>query len=66
MTEHTAVLASSPSAKTSWSGIDAYRHRKEIALAAYYRSKARGFAPGGETGDWMEAEGEIAARNKVV
>lgn len=33
-------------------------HRK-IAEAAYYRAERRGFAPGGETLDWFEAEAEI-------
>jgi sterol desaturase/sphingolipid hydroxylase (fatty acid hydroxylase superfamily) len=35
---------------------------KMIAEAAYYRSKERGFAPGYDYIDWLEAEKEIAAR----
>jgi Protein of unknown function (DUF2934) len=31
-----------------------------IALAAYYRAEQRGFAPGGELGDWLEAERELS------
>ncbi|WP_341892843.1 DUF2934 domain-containing protein [Variovorax sp. YR752] len=27
-----------------------------IAEAAYFRAQARGFAPGGELEDWLEAE----------
>ena len=32
-----------------------------IAKAAYLRGERRGFAPGGETEDWMAAEQEIDA-----
>ncbi|MGF1613915.1 MAG: DUF2934 domain-containing protein [Gammaproteobacteria bacterium] len=35
--------------------------RQLIELAAYYRAERRGFAPGGELQDWLEAEGEVAA-----
>lgn len=30
-----------------------------IAVAAYYRAERRGFAPGGEVDDWLEAEREL-------
>ena len=30
-----------------------------IAQAAYFRAEKRGFAPGGELQDWIEAEAEI-------
>jgi hypothetical protein len=30
-----------------------------VAEAAYYRAEKRGFAPGGELQDWIEAETEI-------
>ena len=33
-----------------------------VAEAAYYRAGERGFASGGELGDWLEAEKEILAR----
>jgi hypothetical protein len=36
---------------------DEIRHM--IAEAAYLRAAHRGFAPGGETDDWLEAEREI-------
>lgn len=32
---------------------------KLIAQAAYFRAERRGFAPGGELQDWLEAESEI-------
>ena len=35
---------------------------KMIAEAAYYRAKQRGFAPGYDYVDWLEAEKEIASR----
>lgn len=30
-----------------------------IATAAYYRAQQRGFAPGGEPDDWLQAEAEV-------
>lgn len=38
------------------------RNYDKIALAAYYKAQARGFTPGREMLDWMEAEHEIARR----
>ena len=35
---------------------------KQIAEAAYYKAKARNFAPGGEVQDWIEAEAEVMQR----
>lgn len=32
-----------------------------VAEAAYYRAQRRGFAPGHELEDWLQAETEIAA-----
>ncbi len=34
-----------------------------IALAAYYRAERRGFAPGAELSDWLEAERELSQRS---
>lgn len=36
--------------------------RRQIAEAAYYRAKQRGFAPGHELEDWIEAESEVMGR----
>jgi len=33
-----------------------------IAELAYYRAERRGFAPGGELEDWLEAEAEVRGR----
>lgn len=35
--------------------------RDAIAVAAYYRAEKRGFEPGHEWLDWLEAEQEVAA-----
>jgi Protein of unknown function (DUF2934) len=35
-----------------------------IAEAAYWRAERRGFAPGSELEDWLEAEREVDAREK--
>lgn len=32
-----------------------------VSLGAYYRAEARGFAPGRELDDWLEAESEVEA-----
>ena len=34
----------------------ASRRREHIATAAYYNAERRGFAPGGELDDWLQAE----------
>lgn len=36
-------------------------HLERIAVAAYYRAEARGFAPGQELDDWLTAEKEVSA-----
>jgi hypothetical protein len=36
--------------------------RKLISEAAYFRAKQRGFAPGYELEDWIEAEAEVMRR----
>ena len=47
--------------KTSASRIrrDPTSHAKHIATAAYYKAEARGFQPGRELDDWLEAEAEL-------
>ena len=35
---------------------------RQIAEAAYYRAQRRGFAPGYEKRDWIEAEAEVMTR----
>jgi hypothetical protein len=36
--------------------------REQIAEAAYYRAQQRGFTPGYEQKDWIEAEAEVMER----
>lgn len=36
--------------------------RRLISEAAYYRAKQRGFAPGHELEDWIQAEAEVIRR----
>ena len=38
---------------------DSTARRQKIAEAAYYRAEGRGFAPGEEEADWLEAEKEL-------
>ena len=37
----------------------AHERQRRIAEAAYYRALARGFEPGNEVDDWIQAEAEI-------
>ena len=39
--------------------------RKQIEEAAYYRAKQRGFEPGHELEDWIQAESEVMRRNGI-
>jgi hypothetical protein len=39
--------------------IDPEHRRALIAQVAYYRSERRGFEPGYETQDWLDAEAEV-------
>lgn len=42
--------------------VSAEEVRKRIAEAAYYRAKKRGFTPGHEVEDWVQAEAEVLRR----
>jgi hypothetical protein len=39
--------------------ISAQERERFVAQAAYYRAEKRGFAPGYELQDWVEAEAEV-------
>jgi hypothetical protein len=41
------------------SALSAQERQMLVARAAYFRAEKRGFAPGGELQDWVEAEAEI-------
>jgi hypothetical protein len=36
----------------------------EIALRAYYKAEARGYEPGYEMQDWLDAEAEVMGKTK--
>jgi len=42
--------------------LNAQEQQRQVAQAAYFRAEKRGFAPGGELQDWIEAEAEIRSR----
>ena len=48
--------------KTARAAISADEVRKLISEAAYYRAKQRGFQPGHELDDWIQAEAEVTRR----
>jgi hypothetical protein len=41
------------------SALSAQERQMLVARAAYFRAEKRGFAPGGELQDWVEAEAEV-------
>jgi hypothetical protein len=41
--------------------VTAEERQQWIATAAYFKAQRRGFAPGQEAADWIEAEAEVAA-----
>ena len=41
------------------SGADIEKLREAIATAAYYKAERRGFEPGHELPDWLDAEEEV-------
>jgi hypothetical protein len=44
------------------SAVTPEERQQMIALAAYLRAERRGFTPGAEMSDWLEAEAEVDAR----
>lgn len=47
------------STKKANGGGDGSERIERIAVAAYYRAEARGFAPGQDMDDWLTAEAEV-------
>jgi hypothetical protein len=41
--------------------VTAQERQQWIATAAYFKAQRRGFTPGREVSDWIEAEAEVAA-----
>jgi len=64
-TRTTKTEASKPQASfgaAARAEVSADEVRKLIAEAAYYRAKKRGFTPGHEVEDWVQAEAEVLRR----
>ncbi|SEB13293.1 Protein of unknown function [Thiothrix caldifontis] len=38
------------------------KNHSKVEVAAYYKAQARGFKPGSELKDWLEAKAEIARK----
>ena len=51
-----------PMAGNVRAGLSPEETRRLIAEAAYYRAKQRGFEPGHELEDWIQAEAEVMRR----
>jgi Protein of unknown function (DUF2934) len=45
-------------------GVDLDEFRKIVAVTAYYKAEKRGFNPGHELDDWLEAEQEICLQRR--
>jgi len=58
----TSEQRAAPLASNLREGVSPDETKRLIAEAAYYRAKQRGFAPGRELEDWIEAESEIMGR----
>lgn len=64
-TRTTKTPASKPQASfgaAARAEVSAEEVRKLVAEAAYYRAKRRGFTPGHEVEDWVQAEAEVLRR----
>lgn len=59
----TATKAVHTSTEPSCSRSDRMEH---IAVSAYYKAQARGFTPGRELEDWLQAEAELTATSPRV
>jgi hypothetical protein len=49
------------SKQTGQAGVDNYAQQEQIALMAYFLAEARGFTPGNEMDDWLQAEQEVCS-----
>lgn len=57
-----AKAAPAKAAPTKAKILDPGERQRLVAEAAYYRAEKRGFAPGNDLQDWVEAEHEIASK----
>ncbi|HSF48519.1 MAG TPA: DUF2934 domain-containing protein [Burkholderiales bacterium] len=56
-----SVVPANQAGSTTEFQVSADERRQMIAEAAYFRAERRGFTPGHELTDWLEAEIEITA-----
>ena len=63
VTGRSVIAAAKPGSSETRSGsgpaMSAQERQNLIARAAYFRAERRGFAPGSELQDWVEAEAEV-------
>lgn len=57
-----STASTASGARQAGVGLSGDHRRDAIARAAYYRAEQRGFAPGYEVEDWLEAEREVLAK----
>jgi hypothetical protein len=53
--------SASASSRSDVVDVDSSASHEQLAVAAYYCAARRGFAPGHELDDWLEAESALAA-----
>jgi hypothetical protein len=63
--EELQLIEADAAAATDEDSLAAARHAR-IALAAYLRAEARGFSPGSELDDWLQAEREVGRQPGVA
>jgi len=61
MTLHAEALIDL-SVSAELAGFPPERRHELISEAAYFRAEARGFAPGNDLDDWLDAEAEVDER----
>ena len=61
MTSHAEALIDL-SVSAELAGFPPERRHELISEAAYFRAEARGFAPGNDLDDWLDAEAEVDER----
>jgi hypothetical protein len=58
----TRTAPDAPASKAPVSRLSPEEVYRLIQESAYFKAKARGFEPGGEVQDWIEAEAEVRRR----
>ena len=56
------ITSKNASMEAGSGGVSREERHQLIATAAYYRAEDRGFAPGAELQDWLEAEVEFESK----